>query len=67
MVMNTLRTAEINMADSVTPSDIGVFLLDAAWALCSTYHTILKASPGAVIFAQDMLFNTPYIADWKKI
>jgi hypothetical protein len=28
------------------------------------YHTVLKASPGAAIFGQDMLF---FIADWKKI
>jgi hypothetical protein len=44
-----LRTAEIDMADSVTPNDIDVFLGNAAWAICSTYHTVLKASPGAVI------------------
>jgi hypothetical protein len=27
----------------------------------------LKASPGAAIFGQDMLFDIPFIADWKKI
>ncbi len=44
-----LRTSELNMAEMVKPSDIDVFLLDAAWAVCSTYHTVLKASPGAAI------------------
>jgi hypothetical protein len=63
VVMNMLRTAEINMANSVKPSDIGVFLSDAAWVIRSTYHTVLKASPGAAIFEQDMLFNIPFIAD----
>ncbi len=43
------------------------FLSDAAWAVCCTYHTVLKASPGAAIFGQDMLFNIPFIADWQKI
>jgi hypothetical protein len=38
-----------------------------AWAICSTYHTVLKASPGAAIFGQDMLFNIPFMADWQKI
>ena len=33
----------------------------------STYHTVLKASPGAAIFGRDMLFDIPYIADWNKI
>jgi hypothetical protein len=55
------------MAESVKASDINVFLSDAAWAVCSTYHTVLKASPGAAIFGQDMLFDIPFIADWQKI
>ncbi len=28
---------------------------------------MLKASPGAAIFGQDMLFDIPFIADWQKI
>jgi hypothetical protein len=65
--MNMLLTAEIDMADSVKTSDINVFLSDAAWAICSTNHTVLKASPGAAIFGRDMLFDIPLIADWKKV
>jgi len=64
--MNMLRTAEIDMADSVKPSDIDVFISDTAWAIHSTYHTVLKAFPGAAIFGRDMLFDIPFIADWKK-
>ncbi len=62
-----LRTAEIDMADSVTPNDVNVFLDNVAWAICSTYHTVLKASPVMAIFGQDMLFDIPFIADWNKI
>ena len=62
-----MRTSELNMADSVDPTDIDTFIDNAAWAICSTYHTVLKASPGAAIFGQDMLFNIPFIADWKQI
>ncbi len=47
---NMLRTSKLDMAESVKTSDIEVFLSDAAWAVCSTYHTVLKASPGAAIF-----------------
>jgi hypothetical protein len=65
--MTMLRTADIDMADSVAPSDIDAFLTNAAWAIRSTYHTVLKASPGAAIFGRDMLFDIPYIADWNKI
>ncbi len=60
-------TSELDMADSVDPSDIDTFIDNAAWGICSTYHTVLKASPGAAIFGQDMLFDIPFIADWKQI
>ncbi len=62
-----LRTSELDMAELVKASDIDAFLSDAAWAVRSTYHTVLKASPGAAIFGQDMLFDILFIADWQKI
>ena len=65
MVM--LRTVEIDMADSVDASDIDTLLTNVAWAICSTYHTVLEASPGAAIFGRDMLFDIPFLADWNKI
>jgi len=35
--------------------------------LLSNVLTFLKASPGAAIFGRDMLFDIPFIADWKQI
>jgi hypothetical protein len=60
---NMLRTSQLDIAKTVKPSDMNVFLSGAAWAVHSTYHTVLKASPGAAIFGRDMLFNIPFIAD----
>ena len=65
--MTMLRTAEIDMAETGAPSDIDTFLTNASWAIRSTYHTVLTASPGAAIFGRNMLFDIPYIADWNKI
>ncbi len=62
-----MRTSELDMADSVDPADIDTFIDNAAWAIRSTYHTLLNASPGAAIFGQDMLFDIPFVADWKQI
>jgi hypothetical protein len=62
-----LRTSKLNMAKTITPDDVNVFLDNAAWAFCCTYHTVLKASPGAAIFGRDMLFNILFIANWNKI
>ncbi len=42
----------IDMANSVTSDDVNV----------STYHTVLKASPGKAIFGGDMLFDVPFVA-----
>ena len=65
--MAMLRKADLDMANTVSESDIADFLTNAAWAVCSTYHTVLKTSPGAAIFGRDMLFDVPFIADWSKI
>ncbi len=67
VLRNMVHTSELDMAKTVKASDIDIFLSDAAWAIHSTYHTVLKASPGAAIFGQDMLFDILFIADWHKI
>ncbi len=43
------------------------FLDNAAWAIRSTYHTVLNASPGAALFGRDILFDILFMADWCKI
>ncbi len=67
MFTDMLCTAKLNMAKSVNASNTDIFLSDAAWAICSTHYTVLKTSPDVAIFGQDMIFNIPFIADWKKI
>jgi hypothetical protein len=62
-----LRTSELDIAETICPYDVDVFLDNMAWAIHSTYHTVLKASPGVAIFGQDMLFDIPFIANWNKI
>jgi hypothetical protein len=62
-----MPASELDMADSVHPADIDTFIDNAAWAICSTYHTVLKASPGAAIVGRDMLFEIPFVAGWKQI
>ena len=50
-VLGTMtRTSEIDMAESVDSTGIGTFIDNAAWAICSKYHTVLKASLGVAIF-----------------
>ena len=65
--MGMLCTTEIEMAETVSKSDIADFLTNATWAVCSTDHTMLEASPGAAIFVWNMLFGVPFIADENNI
>jgi hypothetical protein len=67
VIANMLRTSSLDMAETVDPDAVSDFLDNAAWAIRSTYHTVLKSSPGAAIFGRDMLYDIPYLADWNKI
>ena len=67
VLADMMRTSGINMSQTVNPDDIDAFLTNAAWAVCTTHHTVLQLSPGAAIFGQDMLFDIPYPADWSAI
>jgi hypothetical protein len=45
----------------------GPFLSSAADAICSTFHTTLKATPGQLVFGKDMVLPIKFIADWGAI
>jgi hypothetical protein len=62
-----LCTSELDMAKTLTPDDVDVFLDNATWVICSTYHTVFKASVGAAMFGRNMLFDILFIANWNKI
>ncbi len=62
-----LCTSESDMADSISPDDVDVFLDNAAWAINSTYRIVLNASTETAIFGWDMLFDIPFMADWYII
>ena len=62
-----LRTSGIDDAETLDAHQIDQFIVNAAWAIRSTYHTVLKATPGEAIFGRDMLFDIPFIADWSEI
>ena len=61
--MGMLCTNELNMAETITEDDVADFLINATWTICSTYHTVLKASPDAAIFERDMMFDMPFLVD----
>ena len=62
-----LCTAELDMVNPVVPSDIDVFLTDAVWVICSTYHRVLKASPGAANVGGTCCSTTPSLPTGTKL
>ena len=44
-----LRTTEVDINGTVTGEHISKSIADASWDIRSTYHTMIKASPGAAI------------------
>ncbi len=62
-----LRTKELQKPTFETVDPWSELLASVAWAICSTHHTILQASPAQLIFSRDMLLNMKFIADWEAI
>ena len=64
---NMMQTAGLDMSETVNDEMVDSFIDAAAWAICSTHHTVLGMLPGAAVFGRDMLFDIPHLADWKAI
>ena len=62
-----LRTQELEGTDIKEADLLEQFLVDADWYTNSNHHTELGSIPAAAIFGRDMLYDIPYIDDWKKI
>ena len=64
---NMIKTFEVQDRD-MDEEDPWIGILSAvAWAICSTYHTTMQATPGQLVFGRDMIWNLPHIADWRYI
>jgi len=62
-----MRTSGINNTEQIDAQLIDEFVTAAAFAIRSTYHTVLQATPGAAVFGRDMLHDIPFMADWFEI
>ena len=67
VIADMMRTSGLDNSDTVTPQMIDEFLVNVSFAVRSTYHTVLRTTPGAAVFGRDMLFDIPFLADWTEI
>jgi hypothetical protein len=64
---DSLRTAEIDGREMDEKDPWGPFLASAAYAICSTFHTTLEATPRQLVFGRDMVLPIKFMADWGAI
>ena len=64
---NMIRSFEIEEKEIDETDPWTGILTAAAWAIRSTYHTTLQATPGQLVFGRDMVWNVNHIADWQYI
>ena len=67
VLTNCLRTYELDGKELNERDPWGPFLAAAAFAIRSTYHTTLHASPGQLVFGRDMILPIQFKADWAVI
>ena len=61
--MLAVKDLESQTFDFVDPW--GEILSSVAWAIRASYHSTLKATPGELVFGQDMIFNMNKVVDWQ--
>lgn len=67
VIQHMLATKDLENMEYDFIDPWGEILSSVAWAIRASYHSILKASPGQLIYGQDMIFNMNKVVDWKLI
>jgi hypothetical protein len=64
---NMLRAFELEDRELDPDDPWNQFLQACDFALMSTFHTTLQASPGQLVFGRDMNHDIQFEANWKRI
>jgi hypothetical protein len=64
---NMLWTFELEKQELNEVNPWAPFLNAATWAICSTYHVILEAMPGQLVFGRDNILTIQFKANWASI
>ena len=67
VLSDALRTAEIDGKELDSEDPFGSYLSSAAYAIRSTIHTTLQATPAQLVFGRDMVLPIAYQADWAQV
>jgi hypothetical protein len=64
---NMLRSFEMQNKTLNEEDPWSSFLAATSWAICSTYHTTLHATPTQLVFGCDMILNIKFKVNWAII
>jgi hypothetical protein len=64
---DSLRTVEMDGREMDEKDHWGTFLSSAAYAIRSTFHTTLKATPGQLVLGRDLVLPKKIMTDWGAI
>ena len=64
---NMLRTKQFDMLPKTETGQWDSILASIAWAVRSTVHTVLGATPGQLIYGRDMIYPIEYVAEWDTL
>ena len=59
-----LRTKQFDTLEKSETSQWDSVLASVAWAVRSTVHTTLGATPGQLVYGRDMIYPLKYVAEW---
>jgi hypothetical protein len=63
VVNNILRSFDLEQENLEEDNPFEYFLQSTAWAIRSTYHTTLQATPCQLVFGRDMIHNIAFKAN----
>ena len=67
VLTDALRTAEVDGKELDAMNPWGPYLNAAAYAIRSTYHTTLEATPAQLVFGSDMVLPIRFVTDWAVL
>ena len=62
-----LRSFDLEQENFDEDNPFEYSLQSTAWAIRSTYHTTLQATPCQLVFGRDMIHNIAFNANWDQI
>ncbi len=62
---NMIRSIDMTNVSEGDDDPFAGIVSAVCWAIQSTYHTTLQATPGQLVFGRDMIFNIQHQADWQ--